>query len=379
MRAGHLRTRGTRTPRSSRTTTSGTARISFTIFLRRALVERVGDFDERLGLGSPEPWASGEEIDYLIRAVRAGARIAYDPSLVVRHAVREDDARVGARDGASVGYLLRKHDYPARVVARMLVRPLGGALVSARGSRRRSSAVPACDLPRSRTRLPRCEAGEDLSVTVEPGREREPLDRATPRRVARRRADRRAHARRLLRAPRPQAARRARSCPDAERRSRPRRRRARARLRCGRRRPASQLPSPRSRDSGTDRSPSCAGGGEPAAGSPGAAACEYRPSACTRPRRPSRSTIGSTGVARRPVTRSCASGCVGTRAASVSSPSSSRYAWYWSPPRSSTGPPLGGCSDGVKCWTSTALCSTSHDPAASHTHSSAARLQNSLW
>jgi GT2 family glycosyltransferase len=107
--------------------------ISFTIFLRRALVERVGDFDERLGLGSPEPWASGEEIDYLIRAVRAGARIAYDPSLVVRHVVREDDARIGARDGASVGYLLCKHDYPARVVARMLVRPLGGALVSAVG------------------------------------------------------------------------------------------------------------------------------------------------------------------------------------------------------------------------------------------------------
>ena len=105
--------------------------ISFAIFLRRALVERVGGFDERLGLGSPEPWASGEEIDYLIRAVRAGARIAYDPSLVVRHDVREDDARIGARDGASVGYLLRKHDYPARVVARMLVRPLGGALVSA--------------------------------------------------------------------------------------------------------------------------------------------------------------------------------------------------------------------------------------------------------
>jgi glycosyltransferase involved in cell wall biosynthesis len=104
--------------------------ISFAIFLRRALVERAGDFDERLGLGSPEPWASGEEIDYLIRAVRAGARIAYDPSLVVRHVVREDDVQIGARDGASVGYLLSKHDYPARVVARMLVRPLGGAVVS---------------------------------------------------------------------------------------------------------------------------------------------------------------------------------------------------------------------------------------------------------
>jgi GT2 family glycosyltransferase len=104
--------------------------ISFTMFVRREVVERVGPFDERLGLGSGETWASGEEIDYLIRAIRAGGRIAYDPSLVVRHDVRDDDASVGARDGASVGYLLRKHDYRARVVVRMLVRPLAGALLA---------------------------------------------------------------------------------------------------------------------------------------------------------------------------------------------------------------------------------------------------------
>ena len=104
--------------------------ISFTIFLRRAVVERVGAFDERLGLGSPEPWSSGEEIDYLIRAIRAGARIEYDPALVVEHGVGADDARVGLRDGASVGYLLRKHRYPVRTVGRMLVRPMGGVVVS---------------------------------------------------------------------------------------------------------------------------------------------------------------------------------------------------------------------------------------------------------
>jgi len=104
--------------------------ISFTIFLRRSIVERVGTFDERLGLGSTEPWGSGEEIDFLVRAIRTGARIEYDPSLVVQHDVRENDARIGFRDGASVGYLLRKHAYPARTVGRMLVRPAGGALVS---------------------------------------------------------------------------------------------------------------------------------------------------------------------------------------------------------------------------------------------------------
>jgi GT2 family glycosyltransferase len=104
--------------------------ISFTIFLRRSVVEQVGAFDERLGLGSPVPWSSAEEIDYLIRAVRGGARIEYDPSLVVRHDVRVDDARSGLRDGASIGYLLRKHGYPMRTVARMLVRPIGGVGLS---------------------------------------------------------------------------------------------------------------------------------------------------------------------------------------------------------------------------------------------------------
>jgi GT2 family glycosyltransferase len=104
--------------------------ISFTIFLRRGVVETVGSFDEELGLGSGTTWSSGEEMDYLIRAVRAGASIEYDPSLVVSHDVRADDARIGARDGASIGYLLRRHDYPLRVVLRMLLRPLGGAFVS---------------------------------------------------------------------------------------------------------------------------------------------------------------------------------------------------------------------------------------------------------
>jgi GT2 family glycosyltransferase len=103
---------------------------SAALFLRRSVVERVGAFDERLGLGSDEPWSSGEEVDYVIRAISAGKRIAYDPSLVVRHPVVPDDATIGYRDGAAVGYLLRKHGYPRRAVARMLVRPIGGAAAS---------------------------------------------------------------------------------------------------------------------------------------------------------------------------------------------------------------------------------------------------------
>ena len=109
--------------------------ISFTIFLRRQVVERVGEFDESLGL----PTASGEEFDYLIRALDTGASIEYDPSVVVDHDQKPDADAYGVREGASLGYLLRKHRYPLRTVTRMLVRPAGGAVVAlAHGDRRRA-------------------------------------------------------------------------------------------------------------------------------------------------------------------------------------------------------------------------------------------------
>jgi GT2 family glycosyltransferase len=104
--------------------------ISYTIFLRRDLVERVGAFDEQLGLASGTPWSSAEEIDYLVRALRLGARIEYDPELTVSHSVRTLTQVEGFRDGASLGYILRKHRYRAREVVRRLVRPVGGMLVS---------------------------------------------------------------------------------------------------------------------------------------------------------------------------------------------------------------------------------------------------------
>ena len=104
------------------------AAISHTIFLRRSVVDRVGDFDEQLGLGSGTPWSSGEEIDFLVRALRAGARVEYDPSVVITHPVKTPSAEelvaLGRRDGGSLGYLLAANRYPAGTVIRLLVRPL---------------------------------------------------------------------------------------------------------------------------------------------------------------------------------------------------------------------------------------------------------------
>jgi glycosyltransferase involved in cell wall biosynthesis len=118
--------------------------ISFTIFLRRALVERVGPFDERLGLGAGSPWSSGEEVEYVLRGLRAGGRIDYDPGIAVTHPRKTYTAAelraVGYRDGASVGWILRRHGYGPRTTARMLLRPLGGAGASLlRGDVRRAT------------------------------------------------------------------------------------------------------------------------------------------------------------------------------------------------------------------------------------------------
>jgi len=107
---------------------------SHTIFLRRDLVDRIGAFDEALGLGAETLWSSGEEIDYIVRALRLGARIEYDPALVITHPVKPvthgELVALGKRDGASVGYVLARNDYPSRAVARMLVRPAIGAALS---------------------------------------------------------------------------------------------------------------------------------------------------------------------------------------------------------------------------------------------------------
>jgi GT2 family glycosyltransferase len=102
--------------------------ISHTVFLRREVIDEVGDFDEQLGLGSDTPWSSGEEIDYLVRALRGGARIEYDPDLVVVHPVkapsRDELVALGRRDGGSLGYVLAANRYPAPTVLRLLARPL---------------------------------------------------------------------------------------------------------------------------------------------------------------------------------------------------------------------------------------------------------------
>jgi glycosyltransferase involved in cell wall biosynthesis len=106
------------------------------LFLTRAAVERVGGFDESLGLGSGTPWGSAEDIDYPLRILASGLNIYYDPTLLVHHPRTTPgfDSAGAARAesyGRGMGRVLRKHGYPWWFVLYQGARPLGGALISA--------------------------------------------------------------------------------------------------------------------------------------------------------------------------------------------------------------------------------------------------------
>lgn len=99
------------------------------------MVASVGGFDERLGVGAGTAFGSGEETDYLLRAISKGFRLEYLPGLKVHHpnslAVWDRRTVRRARDyGAGMGLVVRKHGYPFWFKGKILARPLAGALLS---------------------------------------------------------------------------------------------------------------------------------------------------------------------------------------------------------------------------------------------------------
>jgi GT2 family glycosyltransferase len=74
----------------------GSMGISYCIFLRQPVVEKVGAFDGSLGVGSGSPWGAGEESDYLLRAMASGSKLRYEPGIHVFHPDKSGEA-TGAR------------------------------------------------------------------------------------------------------------------------------------------------------------------------------------------------------------------------------------------------------------------------------------------
>ena len=108
---------------------------SNTMFLRHLVIERVGNFDETLGVGAQTPWGAGEETDYILRALTTGLIVFYSPAIQVYHDHRSQwlDRTQLARSLAysrGFGRVLRKHRYSLWFVAYQVSRPLGGIFLA---------------------------------------------------------------------------------------------------------------------------------------------------------------------------------------------------------------------------------------------------------
>lgn len=108
---------------------------SFTLFVRHRVIEAVGPFDETLGVGSGTSWGGGEDLDYVIRALRAGCPVYYSPALAVHHPRKREhesypDPQQGFEYGAGYGRVLKKSKLPWWFAAYSCARSFGGAALS---------------------------------------------------------------------------------------------------------------------------------------------------------------------------------------------------------------------------------------------------------
>lgn len=111
------------------------AGISFTIFFKRQVIEKVGAFDEMLGVGSGTVYGSGEETDYLIRALKRNFKMRYVSKLIISHprktaAGNKNDLSRALLYGGGMGYVLKKHHYDKKSQLLCRIRPLGGSVLA---------------------------------------------------------------------------------------------------------------------------------------------------------------------------------------------------------------------------------------------------------
>jgi glycosyltransferase involved in cell wall biosynthesis len=102
---------------------------SITLFCERKIFKDIGGFDSRLGVG--QWFGAGEETDFVMRALRAGAFFTYEPLAEVHHAVNPQNpimnqkTRLAVRHRArGTGALYAKHRLSAWVIFRGLLAPV---------------------------------------------------------------------------------------------------------------------------------------------------------------------------------------------------------------------------------------------------------------
>lgn len=112
--------------------------ISITIFMKRKVIDKIKLMDENLGVGADTVYQSGEETDYLLRAMENNFKIRFYPQIKVCHPDKRLDLseRMIRRNyfyGCGAGYVLRKHNAPISQKLNFLIRQIGGGIVAALG------------------------------------------------------------------------------------------------------------------------------------------------------------------------------------------------------------------------------------------------------
>jgi glycosyltransferase involved in cell wall biosynthesis len=110
--------------------------VSYTLFLRRSLIESVGYFDEKLGVGSGTAFGSGEEVDFILRALEKNFKILYFPEIMVGHPSKDpaltgftkEELKKAKSYNAGFAYILKKYDYSLSFKIKALIRPILGAI-----------------------------------------------------------------------------------------------------------------------------------------------------------------------------------------------------------------------------------------------------------
>ena len=106
---------------------------SISMFLRKSVIDNVGGFDERLGLGTDTIFQGGEDYDYPLRALEKGFKIYYDNAIEVLHPwddkeldIKKDLKSKSYNGGAAEMFLLNKHNFSfifktKRIIRRILI------------------------------------------------------------------------------------------------------------------------------------------------------------------------------------------------------------------------------------------------------------------
>lgn len=111
-----------------------TRAVSISIFLKKKVIDKVGKFDTCLGIGSGTPWESGEETDYILRALENNFYIFYNPNISVFHPSKNDSYdeeyynRI-AKYSRGMGRVIKKHNYSFLFLYKYLLRSLGGFFI----------------------------------------------------------------------------------------------------------------------------------------------------------------------------------------------------------------------------------------------------------